>query len=129
MTLLYRRWIEGVNISPFIKNLPFGTDTMAFSTTNASGSTSMAASIQEMVEGQSKLFLYDEDTCATNFLVTDRRMRQLVNRNHEPIIPLTSRIKQLYNDMGVSSIMVTGACFDFLELADLVIEIRNYVSK
>ncbi|KAI8339585.1 hypothetical protein BC941DRAFT_420910 [Chlamydoabsidia padenii] len=120
------RWIEGVNISPFIKSLPFGADTTAFSTKNASGSTSMAAGIQEMVECGSKLFLYDEDTCATNFLVSDLRMRQLVTGDHEPIIPLTARIKQLYNDKGVSAIMVTGACFDFLELADLVIEMRNY---
>lgn len=89
----------------------------------------MAASIQEMVEGESKLILYDEDTCATNFLVSDLRMRQLVNQDHEPIIPLTSRIRQLYKDKGVSSIMVTGACFDFLELADLVIEMRNYAAR
>ncbi|ORZ17866.1 hypothetical protein BCR42DRAFT_490551 [Absidia repens] len=123
------RWIEGVDVSPFINNLPFDTNPTTFSTTNASGSTSMAASIQEMVEGQSKLFLYDEDTCATNFLVSDRRMRQLIKRENEPIIPLVSRIKQLHKDKGVSSIMVTGVCFDFLDLADLVIEMRNYTAS
>jgi predicted ABC-class ATPase len=89
----------------------------------------MAASIQEMVEAHAKVFLYDEDTCATNFLVSDRRMRQLISKEHEPITPLVARIQQLYKSKGISSIMVTGVCFDFLDLADRVIEMRNYTAR
>ena len=39
------RRVEKVDISPFISNLPFGRDTKAFSTDDASGSTSQAANI------------------------------------------------------------------------------------
>lgn len=47
---MYSRSVEGTDISPFINNLPFGINTKKFSTANASGSTSMAANVQEMVE-------------------------------------------------------------------------------
>ena len=60
------RAVSSVNISPFIANLPFGKDTTSFSTADASGSTSQAASIIEAIEAGSTLLLVDEDTCATN---------------------------------------------------------------
>jgi predicted ABC-class ATPase len=44
------RSVAGVNISPFINNLPQGRDTTQFSTENASGSTSQAANIIEVLE-------------------------------------------------------------------------------
>ncbi|KAJ1952901.1 hypothetical protein EC988_003301, partial [Linderina pennispora] len=44
------RFVGSVDIRPFINNLPFGKDTRNFSTLDASGSTSMAASIQEALE-------------------------------------------------------------------------------
>jgi len=42
------RSLHKVNISSFINNLPFGKDTAAFSTSDASGSTSQAANIVEV---------------------------------------------------------------------------------
>lgn len=42
------RHVSHVDISPFIRNLPFGKDTGSFSTTNASGSTSQASNIVEV---------------------------------------------------------------------------------
>ena len=39
------RSIRAVDISPFIKNLPFGRDTICFNTDDASGSTSQASNI------------------------------------------------------------------------------------
>jgi predicted ABC-class ATPase len=56
------RSVTGVDISPFITNLPGGKDTVKFSTVDASGSTSMAASIQEALEVGCKTLLIDEDT-------------------------------------------------------------------
>lgn len=44
------RAVAGVDISPFISGLPSGTDTTRFATTNASGSTSQAASLVEAVD-------------------------------------------------------------------------------
>ena len=47
------RSVAGVDISTFIDGLPGGQDTHVFTTSNASGSTSQAASIMEGVGGRS----------------------------------------------------------------------------
>jgi predicted ABC-class ATPase len=44
------RSVRSVNITPFIRNLPFNKDTSNFSTADASGSTSQAAAVVEAVE-------------------------------------------------------------------------------
>lgn len=82
-----RRSIAGVNISPFISQLPQGRSTDNFSTTNASGSTSQAADIIEALEAGAKILLVDEDTAATNLMILDRRMQQLISKDKEPITP------------------------------------------
>ncbi|KAJ3088588.1 hypothetical protein HK102_008406 [Quaeritorhiza haematococci] len=119
------RSISSVDITPFITNLPFGKGTREFSTADASGSTSMAANIQEALEA-TRGFLFDEDTCATNFLITDRRMQMLVAREKEPITPLISKIRSLYTERNCSSILVIGGCGSYLDVADVVIAMDNY---
>ena len=86
------RFVQQVNISPFIDNLPLGQDTMAFSSDNASGSTSQAANIVEALEAGAEVLLLDEDTSATNFMIRDARMQQLVHRDKEPITPFIDRV-------------------------------------
>ena len=49
-----------------------------FSTENASGSTSQATNVIEALEAESSLLLVDEDTSATNFMIRDGRMQQLI---------------------------------------------------
>ncbi len=88
------RAVTDTDVSPFINNLPTGADTKRFSTTNASGSTSQAASITEAVESGAKVLLMDEDTCATNLMVRDQRMRSLVPGEREPITPFVDRFKR-----------------------------------
>ena len=90
------RRIEKVDISPFISNLPFGKDTRAFSTDDASGSTSQAANIIEALEAGARVLVMDEDTSATNFMIRDHRMQQLVSKKDEPITPFIDKVKQLY---------------------------------
>ncbi|KAI9493644.1 hypothetical protein BDB00DRAFT_956648 [Zychaea mexicana] len=120
------RSIEAVDISPYIDNLPFGVDSTSFSTKDASGSTSMAASIQEMVEIGAGTLLYDEDTCATNFMIRDQRMQRIIQKENEPITPLVYKIRSLYLEKGVSSILVIGGCGDYVDVANCVLEMRNY---
>lgn len=69
------RAITKTDISLFINNLPNGKDTKKFYTENASGSTSQAANIIEGIESGTKLFLIDEDTSATNFMIRDSVMQ------------------------------------------------------
>ncbi|HEC19016.1 MAG TPA: ATPase [Gammaproteobacteria bacterium] len=120
------RAISRVNISPFIDHLPFGRDTVAFTTENASGSTSQAANIIEALECGTSLLLIDEDTSATNFMIRDERMQALVADDKEPITPLIHRVRDLYEQCGVSSVIVMGGSGDYFDVADTVIMLDAY---
>ncbi len=120
------RRIEQVDISGFIKTLPYGQGTAEFSTDNASGSTSQAASILEAVEVGATTLLLDEDTSATNFMVRDARMQALVHKEHEPITPFVDRVRELYERYGVSTVLVMGGCGDYFDVADTVIAMQDY---
>ncbi|RKZ94310.1 MAG: ATPase [Gammaproteobacteria bacterium] len=123
------RSIAKVNISPFIDRLPFNRDTRQFSTENASGSTSQAANIIEAIECGSELLLIDEDTSATNFMIRDERMQSLVVQDKEPITPLLYRIRELYEQHGISAIIVMGGSGDYFDIADTVIMMDEYLAR
>lgn len=120
------RSIANVDISPFINHLPQDRSTTNFSTPNASGSTSQAANIIEALEAGAKVLLVDEDTAATNFMIRDRRMQELIAKDKEPITPFIDKIKQLYENYGVSTILVMGGSGDYFEVADTVIAMENF---
>ncbi|RJP79590.1 MAG: ATPase [Desulfobacteraceae bacterium] len=121
------RSIACTDISPFIRNLPYGKDTVLFSTGNASGSTSQAASIMEAIEAGAAVLLLDEDTSATNFMIRDFRMQQLVRKKHEPITPFIDKVRQLYSEKGISTILVMGGSGDYFSVADHVIRMTGYL--
>jgi predicted ABC-class ATPase len=123
------RRVERVNISPFISNLPFEKDTTRFSTENASGSTSQAANIMEFLEAGTELLLTDEDTAATNFMIRDHRMQELISKDKEPITPFVDKIRQAHRDIGVSSILVIGGSGDYFDVADRVIAMDCFVAR
>ena len=120
------RSVAGVDISPFINRLPQGIDTAFFSTQNASGSTSQAANILEALEAGTKVLLLDEDTSATNFMIRDQRMQELIAKDDEPITPFLDKVRQLWEDHGVSTILVMGGSGDYFEAADTVIAMRDF---
>jgi predicted ABC-class ATPase len=118
------RSVAGVDISGMIGDLPGGRDTTSFSTTNASGSTSQAANIAEALEIGTSLLLVDEDTSATNFMIRDERMRELVSK--EPISPFLDLVRPLRDSLGVSTVVVVGGVGDYLDVADRVILMEDY---
>jgi len=120
------RRIEKVDISAFINNLPLGEDTSAFSSENASGSTSQAANILESLEAGAEVLLIDEDTSATNFMIRDHRMQELVAKEKEPITPFIDKARQLYGELGGSTILVIGGSGDYFDVADTVICMEQY---
>lgn len=120
------RFIKNVDISMFINDLPSKTDTHDFSTKDASGSTSQAAGIVESIEAGSHLFLLDEDTSATNFMVRDAFMQKVVSPDKEPITPFLSRARDLYENLGISTILVAGSSGAFFHIADTVIQMDCY---
>ena len=120
------RFIKDVDISMFINDLPNKKDTRCFSTLDASGSTSQAAGIVESIEAGSHLFLLDEDTSATNFMVRDAFMQQVIQREKEPITPFLERAKDLYEKAGISTILVAGSSGAYFYIADHIIQMDNY---
>lgn len=123
------RCIHSVDISMFINNLPTKSDTTRFSTENASGSTSQAANTVEALATGSRVLLIDEDTSATNFMIRDGRMAQLVSDEKEPITPFVRKVRSLYEDMGISTILVAGSSGDYLAVADTVLQMDCYEAK
>lgn len=121
------RSVQDVNISGFITNLPNGKDTVAFSTEDASGSTSQAAGLAEAIEAGTKTLLMDEDTSAANFMIRDNLMQEVVHGDQEPIIPFMDRVRELYEKDGISTILVAGSSGAFFSKADTVIQMDQYV--
>lgn len=120
------RYVESVDLSPFISNLPNRVDTSKFGSENASGSTSQAANISEALEAGSKFLAIDEDTSATNFMIRDERMQALVGKDKEPITPLVDAIRAMHEQQGISVLIVMGGSGDFFGVADNVIMMDSY---
>ena len=120
------RSVKELDISQFIRNLPSGKNTACFSTEDASGSTSQAANTVEAVLSGSRTLLIDEDTSATNFMVRDSLMQHVINPKNEPIIPFISRMRQMYETLGVSTILVAGSSGAFFHIADTVLHMKEY---
>lgn len=123
------RRVENVDISPFIGNLPLHLDTRSFSTDDASGSTSQAANIMEALEAGAKALLIDEDTSATNFMIRDHRMQELIRKEKEPITPFIDKIGQIFQEFGVSTILVIGGSGDYFDVATTVVCMEEYLPR
>lgn len=117
------------DISPFIRNLPNGKNTVSFSSEDASGSTSQAASVVEAIESGTNVLLMDEDTCATNFMVRDDLMQQIVSADEEPIVPYSQTMRPLFLQHGISTILVAGSSGAFFSVADRILQMDQYVPK
>jgi predicted ABC-class ATPase len=120
------RSTQPINISGFMDDLPLVSTTESFSTQSASGSTSQAINIVEALEAESSLLLMDEDTCATNFMIRDARMQELIANDREPITPLVDRVEELNKGFGVSTLLVMGGSGDYFDFADRVIAMDSF---
>ena len=123
------RSIQKTDISMFINDLPNGKDTVGFYTEDASGSTSQAANVIEGIEAGTSLFLIDEDTSATNFMIRDELMQRVIHREMEPITPFIERIREMYEEYGISTIIVAGSSGAYFHIADRIIQMDRYIPK
>lgn len=123
------RSICNTDIQMFIDNLPNNKDTRQFCTENASGSTSQAANMIEAIEAGASTFLIDEDTSATNFMVRDGVMQRIVTKDKEPITPFISWVRALYEEKGISTVIVVGSSAAYLQVADTILQLDFYQVK
>mmetsp|Transcript_16252 Transcript_16252/g.67246 ORF Transcript_16252/g.67246 Transcript_16252/m.67246 type:complete len:216 (+) Transcript_16252:1213-1860(+) len=59
-------------------------------------------------------------------MIRDARMQELVAPDKEPITPFISRIRTMYEHMGISTILVIGGAGDYFDVADHVIMMDCY---
>lgn len=121
------RSIWHTDISMFIGHLPNGKSTDCFDSEDASGSTSQAANVVEAIEAGASAFLIDEDTSATNFMIRDELMQRVIARDKEPITPYIERVKELWEDYGISTVLVAGSCGSYIDVADTIIQMDSYL--
>ncbi|SDD98305.1 Predicted ATPase of the ABC class [Glycomyces harbinensis] len=120
------RSVTGVDVHAFVDHLPSGDDTRHFTTENASGSTSQAAAVVESLEAGSRVLLIDEDTAATNLMIRDARMQELVAKDREPLTPLVDLVRSMADDHGVAVVLVMGGSGDYMDVADRVVLMDAY---
>lgn len=118
-----------VDVSAFVGALPTGDDPGDFTTDDASGSTSQAASTVEALEAGARVLLVDEDTAATNLMIRDARMQALVAEHAEPLTPMTDLVTSLSVDHGVSTVLVLGGSGDYLDVADTVLRLTDFATE
>jgi len=56
-------------------------------------------------------------------------MQKLIVKEKEPITPFIDRVRELYERLGISTIMVVGGAGDYLDVADTVICMDSYIPK
>merc|ERR1719515_202821 len=59
-------------------------------------------------------------------MIRDQRMQALVAGEKEPIQPFISKVRALYEERGVSSVLVIGGSGDYFEVADHVVMMEAY---
>lgn len=119
------RPISSVDVSSFIINLPVGKSTKYFSTSDASGSTSCAATLTEALEIASELLCIDEHTTAANWLACSPVMARLIGK--ESIIHLERRAREIVKQTGTTLMLVCGNSTEYLAQADLILKLEDFV--
>lgn len=59
-------------------------------------------------------------------MIRDDKMMALVAPDKEPITPFVRTVRSLYDDVGVSSVLVVGGTGDFFDVADTVLVMDSY---
>jgi len=118
------RRIKDTDLSRFFARLP-GADSRRFSTTRASGATSMGASLVQGISAGCRLLLVDEDSAASNFLSIDPVMRRLLGLALDGITTLLDLLPALAA-AGVSTVLVAGSSHQSLLASDRVLLMQDY---
>jgi hypothetical protein len=118
------RRIKDTDLSGFFARLP-ACDSRRFTTTRASGATSMAASLLQGVAAGCRLLLVDEDTAASNFLTVDPLMRRLLGHALDGTTTLLELLPALAA-AGVSTVLVAGSNSLSLVASDRVLLMEHY---
>ena len=59
-------------------------------------------------------------------MIRDELMQRVVHRDSEPITPFVDRIRDLYEQSGISTILVAGSSGSYFHKADCIIQMDSY---
>ena len=62
-------------------------------------------------------------------MIRDELMQRVIHRDMEPITPFIERIRELYDDYGISTVIVAGSSGAYFHIADSIIQMDRYVPK
>jgi predicted ABC-class ATPase len=62
-------------------------------------------------------------------MIRDRRMQALIAKDREPITPFIDKVRQLYTDYGIATVLVMGGSGDYFDVADTVIAMDEFVPQ
>ena len=120
------RWVSCVDVSSLILSLPGGRSTSCFSTVDASGATSLAASIQEAVEAGAQVIIVDEDEAASNMIHRDHWAEAVTGKR--TLNPLSDVAPSMKNE-GLSVVIVASGAVPLLAEADSIIVMDEYRAR
>lgn len=121
------RSVQRVDISPFIQQTGDGTNTTRYTSVAADPCASQAAATLEALEVGARVLFYDESDSSPSFLSRDSRLHGLLPAAENRVLPLSSRVRELVDELGVS-VVVAGctSVSEFIPLADTVLRIDGY---
>ncbi len=120
------RRVEGVDVSPLIEKLPGGEDPRRLREESASDLTAMAASVLEALEVGCSLLLVDEDSAAAALMGRDTLWTQIAPDAARQVASLAEVLRPLYEEHGVSSVIVTSRGSEYVPVADTVIALDGF---
>ena len=59
-------------------------------------------------------------------MVRDALMQSVIHPEQEPIVPFINRMRELYEECGVSTILVAGSSGAFFHVADRILQMKEY---
>lgn len=62
-------------------------------------------------------------------MIRDELMQRVIHREMEPITPFIERIRELYENYGISIVIVAGSSGAYFHIADSIIQMDRYVPK
>ena len=54
-------------------------------------------------------------------------MQQVISPKEEPITPFINRVNSLYQDLGISTVLVAGSSGSYFHVADSIVQMKEYV--
>lgn len=62
-------------------------------------------------------------------MIRDELMQRVIHREMEPITPFIERIRELYEEYDISTVIVAGSSGAYFHIADSVIQMDRYMPK